>query len=119
MSERLDAAMQTAALTVTMASMRPAQLGPERADPNDAPVESGIGAVMKYNLVGFYAGGRSRVDAWLDARLFSPWAPGARKLPLDIDVGSGTRFVHPADRSGVVVQFDARASQSALLRIVD
>ena len=72
-SARLDQASQTASLTAAIASLRPAQLGPAERERSDAPVESGIGAVVNYDIVGAYAAGRTRVDTLFDARLFSPW----------------------------------------------
>ncbi|MGI4809689.1 MAG: hypothetical protein ACRYF2_16455 [Janthinobacterium lividum] len=71
-SERLDQPNQAVAITAATPSLRPALLGPSAPERSDVPLESGVGAVLNYNLVGAYAGGRSRVDTLLDGRVFSP-----------------------------------------------
>jgi outer membrane usher protein len=38
---------------------------------------------------------------------------------MDVDAGSGTQLVRPADRSGVVVHFGVQKNRAALLRLVD
>ena len=72
-SARLDQAGQTAELTAAQSAIRPAQLGPAEPERSDAPLQSSVGGVLNYTVVGDYAAGRSRVDTLLDARVFSPW----------------------------------------------
>ena len=55
---------------------------------NDAPVESGLGAVLNYDIVGAHASGRSRVDTLFDARLFSPWGVASTQAIARAGAGS-------------------------------
>lgn len=87
-SERLDQPNQAVAITAATPSLRPALLGPSAPERSDLPLESGVGAVLNYNLVGAYAGGRSRVDTLLDGRVFSPW--GVASSQAIARTGAGT-----------------------------
>lgn len=87
-SERLDQASQTAAITASLPSLRPAQLGPAQPEREDAPLESGIGAVVDYDIVSTHVAGRSRVDTLFDARLFSPWGVASTQAIARAGVGS-------------------------------
>lgn len=87
-SERLDQPNQAVAITADTPSLRPALLGPSAPERSDVPLESGVGAVLNYNLIGAYAGGRSRVDTLLDGRVFSPW--GVASSQAIARTGAGT-----------------------------
>ncbi|MDP9096967.1 MAG: fimbria/pilus outer membrane usher protein, partial [Pseudomonadota bacterium] len=78
-SERLDKANQTAVIDAAMASLLPSQLG-AAAEHTDTAVESGVGAVLNYDVASSYAAGRSRVDTLLDGRFFSPWGVGSTQM---------------------------------------
>ena len=72
-SERVDLAAETVAITAAMSSLEPAVLGPAASPAPTGSVESGTGAVLNYDVTGTQAGGRSRTQALLDTRVFSPW----------------------------------------------
>ena len=87
-TERFDQTSQTIAFDAATASMRPALLGPEQAEHDDIPIETGVGAVVNYDAAAAYAAGRSRVDVLLDGRLFSPWGVGSTQVLTRTGVGS-------------------------------
>ena len=87
-SATLDQPNQAVAFTAATPSLRPAVLGPEAPERRELPIESGVGAVLNYNVIGEYAAGRSRVDTLLDGRIFSPW--GVLSSQAIARTGAGT-----------------------------
>lgn len=70
---RFDAESQTLALTAPDALLIPSLL--QQAPPPDAaaPIESGLGVTLNYDLTASYAGGAAAGNGLFDLRGFSPW----------------------------------------------
>jgi outer membrane usher protein len=71
---RLDRRTQTIYFIIASAALMPTLLSArDQGSPSSLPIESGLGAVLNYDLVSTLTQGKLLSEAQLDARVFTPW----------------------------------------------